>query len=304
MAIVFPLEGLQIIQVIAIILFGDSYAFGSIELMYNAFVFRKVMISFIVNFSVCFLVIKYVFPRMKSQFIVIIFFAQVLITILFISPFLTNSGYLYQVSLSGFYKKLLPLKILPVAFLLIYFILVRFINRPAGVGIHFFAFAFMIDQVFELTDCIAKITGINTYGADQYFLIFSLFCMSFSLLFRYILLHSEKQQLREKLIYDVNFLTQLQVIDHDYTMQNLVNIFKEFWQKRAVLLHLALGFLFFTLAISVKSFYVSVKLVIFTLWIGAVYFILSHIYHVKIRDGQILNKTVMNSLKQIGVKNK
>jgi len=215
--------------------------------------------------------------------------STIFLIIFFNLPFLITETPIYYYGLPAFYRSLMPLDIIPLLGLMVYAYLLYRHDRPNGAFMNAFALLLFIYILLDLMDTIAGFSNINFYGADQYFLTFCLLAMVLTLGLRYAALQSEKHKLRERFIFDKNYMTSLAVIDHHTDTQMFINLMKGVFKSRYMILHVIAGLLYLFVAIISRSFFITIKLSILVVWITMIYGISLFIQKRRSQKGQLLN---------------
>jgi hypothetical protein len=273
---------------------GDRFVVGDNHSMYNIFIYRSLITRAVLSFSIVFLTAKYLLGGFSKPLIFAISsLSTIILIILFNLSFLITKTPIFYHGLPAFYESLIPLDALPLLGLLVYAFFLYRSDRPNGAFMNAFALLLFIYILLDLIDMVAGFSNITFYGADQYFLTFCLIAMAVTLGLRYLALQSDKHQLRERLIFDKNYMTSLAVIDHHSDTQMFINVMKSVFKSRYMIIHAVAGLLYLFVAIISKSFFITIKLSILVVWITMIYGISLFIQKRRSQKGQLLN---LNSL--------
>jgi len=239
------------------IFIGDKYLFGSNYTGYYFFLYKKMILCFLFNFAVIYIVFKYLFLGEKRWFLYTFTFAVLVpVSGIHLYPYIKNPSIIFSVGQKfsiDLYRRLLLTQSLSFFFILLYGYLLYKKDRIIGEYINpLMAFLFIF-LVTDMVNKFSKVYQFQIYSISQYVLTINLVFLSIVLFKKLFFLSSEYGQFYEALINKGVKTGKIRVQRRHGELNALIIRFLKlyFYQRRNYLLVLSLlafiGFGYFQL---------------------------------------------------------
>ena len=173
------------------IFLGNDYLLGNVYTQWYFFIYRKILLCFLFNFSIMYIVFKYVFPGRKL-------WKNYSMTLLLIAPiFLYNFmpyladldfGFTLENVRADLFKRILYTDGLSLVFIPVYGIVLYRTDRILGTWMNWLMAAFFVFGATSIVEMYSKVYGFQIFSISVYILMTNLIFISV-ILFKKMLFH-------------------------------------------------------------------------------------------------------------------